>query len=635
MEFYKIKHPLGGAKRGPKDANIQYFNGDYIEKIDILVRETIQNPLDHPLTDEPVKIIYRQRYIDTNEIPNREDLLITMKALRNGISAYKKSDIGIAADFENFYSRAIKALENKQIGILQVSDYNTTGLTGSRSDLRSAIGRFLGGVGWWDDGSTGGGSGGIGKFAPFRFSGVNFCLYSSFNINDEYIYYGWGTNFYHEHKGIPYTGEMIMGEKIVGDFDVKKLQHPFEGGFLSERTELGTDVFALDFIKDQQGTVEWGKEMTKAVIRNFFGAIIDGKLIVEIDEYNKNKLIIDKSTIEDHLDLFRADLFSNDKDFIADGYTVEATKCYLEGEQFNSKPNETKILGDCFIKILQNDEASRYFTYMRGPRMLIKTEKVRSGDLGFSGVFVCHSKKGNEILRRLEDSHHKDWKFESFEDKKVRKEISDFVKRVIEEVAKFDSPDEFTISSSRLLSIGGSSTANSGSNNSKGEQTEEAAVVVPKNVHTTRIPSGSFGGLVNVDKNGKKKGKKPKKERYKKPDDGGNPSTTSKRSREYRVDDFKAVIFKNDAIPMEYHLFIEAPGITNIRTISFEVMGGDDSLKDVSFVESVTDSEDNQLYRDTRPGFSVNSFENFNLQKGRNKFVVKTKFDKKVQILIN
>jgi hypothetical protein len=202
-------------------------------------------------------------------------------------------------------------------------------------------------------------------------------------------------------------------------------------------------------------------------------------------------------------------------------------------------------------------------------------------------------------------------------------------------VARFDSPDEFTISGSRLLSIGSASSAASGAWNGEEEQTEEAALVVPRNVTTTKISSSSFGGVVRVDKNGKKKGKKPKKERYKKPNEGGTNTPTTKNKREYRVDDFKAVIFKNDANLREYHLFIEASEKTNIRSISFELLGGDDSLKDVLFVESVSDNDGDQLTRDTRPGFSVNSFENFYLQKGQNKFIVKTKFDKKVQILIN
>lgn len=636
MEFYKVKHPKGGAKRGPKDANIQYFNGDYVEKIDILVRETIQNPLDHPVQgNNPVKIVFKQRYIDSEEIPNRKELLATLKALLLQIKQHKQSKTGIAAEFEKFYKEAVEMLNKSKICILQISDYNTTGLTGSRSDMKSDLGRFLGGVGWWDDSSSGGGSGGLGKFAPFRFSGINFCLYSSFNIDKEYIYYGWGTNFYHQIGTDHFSGETIMGSQKADDFDVVKSKKPMARGFLSERKELGTDVFSLGFIKEQQGSIEWRNEMAKAVIRNFFGAIIENKLIVEIEEYGKDKIVINESQIADYLSLFNSEEFSNSKNYVADGFTVEAVNCYLNGEDFKSQDGETPILGSCSIKIIQDNDLSRYFTYMRGPRMLIKSEKVRSGDLGFAGIFICESDDGNEILRRLEDSHHKDWIFESAQDKKVRKEINDFIKRVVEKIAKFDNPDEFSISGSKLLSIGEGSSKGTDGKNDEGEQKEEAAVIIPKNVIKTKVKATDFGGEINVDKTGKKKGVKPKKPRYKKPGEGGATSKPTDKKREYRVDDFKAMIFKNDDNKNEYHLFIESDKLSNIRSISFDILGGDASLKDISFIESIVDKNGDELERDTRAGYSVNSFENFLLQSGQNKFIVKMKFDKKVQILIS
>ena len=635
MKFYKIKHPIGGAKRGPKDANIQYFNGDYEEKIDILVRETIQNPLDHPLNEGPVRIVFKQRYVKTDQIPFREDLLSTLRSLKDQITEYKQSEEGIAAEFEKFYIKAVKSLENVKIGVLQISDYNTTGLTGSRSDLKSDIGRFLGGVGWWDDSSSGGGSGGLGKFAPFRFSGVNFCLYSSFNIEQEYVYYGWGTNFYHKYDGKEYTGETIWGEQLGNDFDVVKSNNPYSDGFLAERREHGTDVFSLDFIKDKQDSVDWQKEVVKSVVRNFFGAIIDKKLIVEVEEYNKARVIIDHESIESNLDLFNPDDFSSSKDYLADGYIVESVQCYLNGQMFESSSDETKSLGRCFIRIIQDDSHSRHFTFMRGPRMLIKSERIRNGDLGFSGVFVCDSLEGNKILRRLEDSHHKNWKFESSADKNVKKEITSFIKRVVEEVAKFDNPDEFSISGTSLLAFGGNSNEGSSGEPGTEEHIEESAVVIPKNVVTTRIKSSDFSGEIKINKDGKTKAIKPKKPKYQKPKKGGAPSEKSKKNREYKVDDFKALIFKNDEIECEYHLFIFSEKNSNIRTISFDMVGGEDGMRDISFIESITDSEGNQLNRDTRPGFSINTFENFDLAEGENKFTVKLKFNKKVQILIS
>ena len=94
-------------------------------------------------------------------------------------------------------------------------------------------------------------------------------------------------------------------------------------------------------------------------------------------------------------------------------------------------------------------------------------------------------------------------------------------------------------------------------------------------------------------------------------------------------------IFKNDDIKSEYHLFIYSDEVTNIRTISFDILGGDDGMRDISFIESIKDTDGNQLDRDNRPGFSINTFENFELNNGENKFVVKLKFNKKVQILIS
>lgn len=634
MEFYKIKHPIGAAKRGPKDANIQYFNGDYEEKIDILVRETIQNPLDHPLNQEPVKILFKQTYVSTDQIPCKNELLVTLKSLKTTISNHKESEDGIAAEFEQYYINAVKAMSQPNIGLLQISDYNTTGLSGSRADLKSDIGRFLGGVGWWDDKGGAGGSGGVGKFAPFRFSGVNFCLYSSYNTNKEYIYYGWGTNFYHENDNDAFTGETIWGKPVNGEYDVANQSTPFNSGFLSERKELGTDVFSLDFIKDKQGTVDWQNEVIKSVIRNFFGAIIDKKLIVEVKEYNKEKEVIDADTIEKNLFRFNLDDFSTARKFRADGFVSESVICYLQGKRFDSTSSDTPILGECFIKIIQDDTYSRYFTFMRGPRMFIKLERIRFGDLGFTGVFVCESEKGNKILRRLEDSYHKDWKYETLEDIKIKKEILNFIKRVVEEVAKLDNPVEFTISGTSLLAFGENTHEADQGEFGEENQDEETALVFPKNVINTQVSSSNFAGEIRINSDGKKKGIKPKRSKYKKRNKGGKNTEKTKKNREYKVDDFDALIFKNDAENCEYHLYINSNEVTTIRTISFDILGGDDSMQDISFIESIEDNEGNSLNRDKRPGFSVNSFENFDLTIGENMFVVRLKFNKKVQILI-
>lgn len=629
LDFNRIEQAKGSVKKGPKDANVQYFNGDYHEKTDILVRETIQNPLDNPSGNGPVKILFRQRYVNSDEIPNKKDLIQTMESLCIRIKELKRNQDGIASGFVEFYNRAIKSLRAAKIGILQISDFNTTGLTGSKNDMSTNIGRFLGGVGFWDDESSGGGSGGLGKYAPFKFSGVNFCLYSSYNTDGEYVYYGWGSNFTHELNGVEYSGEINMGATVNGDYDVYKTTDKVSGGFLSEREELGTDVFALDFIKGEQGSFHWSDEMAKAVIRNFFGAIIDGKLIVEIDEYQKENIIVDKESIIELLSLFDESEKKSSRNIIADGYTVEGVQAFIKGDVFVSDPSsQTPLLGKCIVKVLQDEDFSSCFTYMRGPRMFIKSSRVRAGDLPFAGVFICDSREGNNALRNLEDSHHKDWIYTTNEDRKIRTEINTFVRYCVEKVAKFNNPDEFELKGTRLLSLGISAGNSPGSG--EGEDENEAAVVIPKNVSTKGVKANHFWGEYKVSKDGKKKQIKPKKPKNKKPKKPQKPNPSSDRNREYKVDDFEAVIFKNDNVDNEYHLYIESNEHSNIRTIDFEIPGA----SEVAFVDSVIDDFGNPISRDTRKGKGLNAFENLVLSQGQNKFIVKTSFNKKVQINI-
>jgi hypothetical protein len=634
MEFKinRIELAKGASKRGPKDAGVQYFSGDYFDKIDILVRETIQNPLDNPSNNgKPIKIKFKQDYINVSEIPCKNELLETTNALYKTIESYKKNEKGIAAELTEYYKNAVNILKSKQIGILQISDYNTTGLIGRRDDMNSNIGRFLGGVGWWDDSSTGGGSGGLGKFAPFKFSGVNFCFYSSYNTLKEYIYYGWGNNFTHKINNIEYSGEINIGDS---DYDVLKLKKPIDSTFLSQRTELGTDVFVLGFIKPNQENYEWGKEMTKAVIRNFFGSIIDEKLEIEICEYNNNPILINKNSIHEFLKYFDLENKKNRNSILSDLLVTEAVKTYLNGVEIFSLENETPLLGRCIFKVLQQDELSRHITYLRGPRMLISNKKISKGDLPFSGVFICDSEQGNNLLRKLEDSHHKSWKYDTTEDKKIRSEINSFIERCINEVATLENPDEFSIINSSLLSIGSGSKNNSGSNHVE-NNTKETASIYPENRKLIKIKKEDFGGEYKVSKDGKQKKVDVKKPPYKKPNlPKDKVKTNNKDKRKYTVDDFQAIVFKDDSNTNEYHLYINSEIDYTIRSISFDIPLENGKLADIEFIESISDRNDNLLNKDNTNNHGKNTYNNFSVNIGNNLFKIKTKFDKKVQILI-
>jgi hypothetical protein len=631
LKFNRIPYSEGANRIGPKNSNVQYFSGTEFEKIDTLVRETIQNPLDNILDNaNPVVIEFEEIMIPTNEIPCVEDIRDTMDALLVELENLKRTTGGQIDKYLEFYSKSKERLNNKHILSLKISDYNTIGLLGSRNDNNSNLGRFLGSTGYFDDGSSGGGSGGLGKFAPFGSSAVNFCFYSSKNINNEYIYYGWGNNFHHKIKGKEYLGEINIGDTN----DVLKQAYPYQSGFLSERTEHGTDVYIIG--QQQNFESKWIDLVSKAVVRNFFGAIIDEKLIVNVKNINNETNLIDYSTISNYLNLFdpnqRIPTYTS---IPADKYILECIDSYQNGNVFNSLETtvKTPTLGECEVRILQNDEYSKIFSYIRGPKMLIYLKKLNYGDLPYTGVFCCKSEEGNKYLRNIEDSHHKAWNFESTGiNKKINTEIKDFIKYCVTEVASHASDDSFGLAGTSLFSFGTSRKSSSGSTNN-GVTEEETSIIYPKNTSSSKSSTNfKFGGIVVVDKDGKRKKIEPKKPKYQKPNLDPKPISNQepRAQRRYSVGDFKAMIFKNDSIPNEYHLFIKSDIMTDIRNISFSIPGADG----ISFITSISDDKGNTVSRDTTYKESENVFENFEINKGQNKFIVKTKFNNKVEILI-
>ena len=614
-----------GKPVGPKNANHQYFSGEPLEKIDRIVRETIQNPLDHPFDEgKPVKVVFKEIYAKVYSIPQKDELLKTMDSLIIELRKQKKSDKGIIATYLAKYENAKRLLNGDSIRILQISDYNTSGLTGSIKDVNSILGRFLGGFGYLDDGSGGGGSGGLGKLAPFLASKLNFCFYSSLNKDGEYLYYGWGDYFTYELANKKYRPEINI---VIENSDVLKLNKRMENcGFLSERDEQGTDVFALGFDKIMENGL-WQKEMVKAVIRNYFGAIIDKKLEVEIHEFKKAPIIINATSLNDNMLFFDEGKKTNrGSDLLADGIVVESVKAYVDGNMFSEI---LPILGKCTVKLKLNEEYQRYITYMRGPRMLIFSKKKSLGDLPFAGIFATDNSDGNDMLRITEDSHHTKWNFEDAEKgRAIQKEIKEFIDRCIKEYCSHDSEDEFEILGTGLLSFGSKSK---GKGDAREEPSEEpTATIYPKNIVSAGEGTTTRGGSWKVDSKGRKKKVQPKKPKYKKKGIKVVRKKPTTKKREYRVEEFEAMMFKNDSVLNEYHLFIDSDINTDIRTINFSIK----EAEDVIFINEITDSTGNTLAKDTRKEAGLNAFENFILKAGKNKFVVKTKFDKKMEIII-
>lgn len=627
----KLNRVLQGDAKpiGPKNANRQYFNGEPLEQLDKIVRESIQNPLDNPIdSDVPVKVVFKNRFINVNEIPEREELIKTIEALIEELEKQKKSKDGQINDFIKSLTKGKILLSKKNIGVLQISDYNTTGLTGSIKDTQTILGRFLGSVGYFDDSGGGGGSGGLGKFAPFLASMINFCFYSSFNIDNEFLYYGWGDYFTHEINGKKYRPEINIGTKNSDVFKSKKKPNLIKG-FLAEREELGSDVFALGFEKPIFSKNKWVEDVSKATIRNYFGSIIENKLEVEIHDSNGDKILLKRSTINDYLKLFdKNQKVIRGSKLMPDALVLEAIDAFQNGKVYEENISG---LGLCSFRIIvdSENEFSRYITYMRKPRMLIEWEKKNLGDIPFSAVFCTLSDASNEILRNTEDSHHTKWNYENLHNgRDIKKELKKFIENCIKDSCTSSVSDEFEISGTTLLTFG---TNKKGKSANSSEVTKEATPnLFPINNSIEKTPTPKFSGTYIVGGDTLKK-PEPKKPKYVKRGIPGNSKRKTEEKREYRVADFKPSLFKNDSNSNEYYFFINSDKKTNIRRICFSL----NRAEDVLFISQILDKNGKSLSKDTSSNNGPNTFENFELEKGQNKFVIKTKFDKKFEILIN
>ncbi len=147
-----------GEWDGFNDAGIEHFTGSPFAG---LGREVSQNVLD-ALDEQPAKMTIRLVNVDTASIPDVDELRATIEACK---AAPKESD-----KQELFFNEALHLLSQPKIPVLQIADYNTTGVIGPCINgkpyfaLLKAKGQSV------HAGENSIGSFGIGKFAPFVMS---------------------------------------------------------------------------------------------------------------------------------------------------------------------------------------------------------------------------------------------------------------------------------------------------------------------------------------------------------------------------------------------------------------------------------------------------------------------------------
>lgn len=408
----------GGTIQGFNDSGIATFKG--AELYNNLAREICQNSLDAKREGEK-NVIVR---FDLRSLPKSQfDAIYSFDEIISQCKDYWGLD---EPRFEAFIQEAEYLLSKPMIDVLVVSDFNTTGLTGAKEDKKKTVWTALTKSSGVTNKSTGGsgGSYGIGKSAPFACSAFRTIFYNTYATDGVRAFQGVSRLVTHlncegiETQGDGYYQNADTWKPIFAE-DACPIRDQFP------RDEYGTDVIILGF--KSEGA--WQEIMQKAIIRNFFYAIHEGTLIVEIGGER-----IDSASLPKYIDKFAEE----------EREDLDSTKEILLVKEFYEtiiSPDtgiyKTTILeeDDLVLYLRRDDSYSKKIVEMRSIGMMVR---VRGRNIlsRFAAVVIAKGSELSKQLKNMEPPKHDEWDPKILEDAREKKRATEIRSGIISWVNK-------------------------------------------------------------------------------------------------------------------------------------------------------------------------------------------------------
>lgn len=423
---------------GPQDAMIEAFKGSPYAA---LIREACQNSCDALAAGQTrVKLSISFGSLTRSSYPE----LFNLRPHIQGCLTLYPDDQNTSKVFKPMLS----ILNRTSVPYIKVSDYNTTGMSFFR-DLdgkpRGSFYAFVRSGGHSEKTSNiAGGSFGFGKAAYFQISGLRSIIVSTQNEDRKNFFEGICSFCTHQIGDHYFDGH--------GFFDANNGVEPNSNNenipYIFQRNEPGTDFYILG--TDDYQPFQAKEDMIRAALRYFWAAILDGSLEIEIDN-----ILISKETFEDILERYfpehgdeaiRNHFYKFNPRPYADVYRLAGS-----AENFQLIEKDLPLLGHVKLYVNIDQSCNRdKIIYMRKNKMVIQTEMLRN-HYGTYCVFVCESKRGNELLRKLENASHDKWDKSNYtinnvpheDGKEALKEINNFVQETLREI--FDREKNGTI----------------------------------------------------------------------------------------------------------------------------------------------------------------------------------------------
>ena len=418
MEGWNFPSNNDAGITGISDAGIETFRGAPYKS---LAREICQNSLDaYLIKDEPVRVEFDLFSYKSELLPGYNDLREVLKSCKDFSkdNEYKK---GI-----NFFDNALKVINSKEVNILRVSDYNTTGLMGSDKNNNSEWINLIKGSGMSNKEGGAGGSFGIGKSAPFACSSLRTVFYSTLDKKGKVAYQGVSRLASCNLNGYITQGIGYYGKK-EGNTPIYK-QINIEDKYI--RKESGTDIYILGFNVEKN----WEIEILSSILDGFLVSIWKGLLEVQIS----SDILLNKNTLDTIINTYKEQLGGNIKDY----YKV------LTSEKHTVKKWNFHGLGEVELYLLKSEGLCRKVSMSRSTGMKIFEQNRLSTYIEFAGVLILCGQALNSFFRDMETPKHDKWEPKRTDNKnaeKYKKELYRTIKDYVNELQQLDDNEELDV----------------------------------------------------------------------------------------------------------------------------------------------------------------------------------------------
>lgn len=410
--------------QGPNDPVINTFNADFTES---LVRESIQNSLDAAAEpnnpDMPVKVKFGFGVIKKDELSCLFELKEHAEACLDKWKTKPRT--------QEIYEPMIKLLDHDEISTIEVTDWNTTGMSNlpdKNGDKVFEIFTQSTGVDV-KSGANSAGSFGFGKAAFFLMSPIRTILVSSKTALGETNFAGRTKFCDHFLNGKEYGPKGYISPNP--DF-IPASDDQIPGQF--EIDHVGTRITIVGQYTNTWTQTDMVNNLTKSVLVNFWLAIHEKKLCVEIG----NDIAINSGNLGYYMESFFPTLQDKSRTYSPRPY-YEAYVHGKEQDQFHKYYCENiPPLGDVELYLYLPEDAkkdglSRYRMQM----MLIDHFEPRAS-IGYYALILCKDPKGNEYLSSIENARHNSWSTDGktgddfTKASEVLRALDDYVNRKVE-----------------------------------------------------------------------------------------------------------------------------------------------------------------------------------------------------------